>query len=78
MHKQFAFNPPINETNYNNYLKLASVVAPQQQQQLKQVYGSNSESSNKVIDYSNKRIAVESLKYAASPSTNTSSNQTLA
>jgi len=59
----------MNETSYNNYIsKLTSALdlnnnpnAGQVLEQLKHM--TNSELSNKVIDYNNKRMAVESLKY---------------
>lgn len=54
----------VNETSYN---KLTSALDlnnnPHALEQLKHIYGAGSEISNKVIDYNNKRMAVESLKY---------------
>ena len=59
----------MNETSYNNYIsKLTSALdlnnnpnAGHVLEQLKHM--TNSELNNKVIDYNNKRMAVESLKY---------------
>ncbi|KAI2797859.1 hypothetical protein BLOT_015279 [Blomia tropicalis] len=61
-----------NETSYNNYIsKLTSVINDLNNNQnsavldqLKQIYGTGSETlNNKVIDYNNKRMAMESIKY---------------
>lgn len=58
----------VNETSYNNYIsKLTSALDlnnnPLALEQLKHIYRGGSDMSNKVIDYNNKRIAVESLKF---------------
>ena len=68
--KPMPFNH-LNESSYNNYIsKLTTTNTANVQPSLKQVYNSNSDLSNKVIDYNNKRITVESIKY------NNSNNQT--
>lgn len=62
----------LNETSYNNYIsKLTSVLdlnnnpnAGSPLEQFKHAYTAGSELSNKVIDYKNKRMTVESLKYS--------------
>ena len=73
VHPKMPTQNQINETSYNNYIsKLTSSLDLNNNnifkqghnlEQLKHVYGSSSELSNKVIDYNNKRMTVESLKY---------------